>query len=183
MKWEELLPLITGSWCYSSDATELGIPKSPLKAPTSTLRYFKMHTEQLHSSAHRVCLGWLGGKAHTCEHPRDDSLLSVQTQSASHTASNSVACRQEILLKHFWKSQSHNLLADLLLPFIHPLLDLHTSQPPPHTTFFQFLSHYTPLGTAGKKEEKQVEGMQRGRVKERKTKHNLFSLGNHMMLK
>lgn len=41
-----------------------------------------MNAEQLHSSAPRICLGRLVGEGHTCEHPRDDSILSVHTQSA-----------------------------------------------------------------------------------------------------
>lgn len=63
IKWEQLLPLLTVSWLA---ATELGIQKSLLKAPTSTWSHSKTQMEELHSSLPTVCLGKLAGEGNTC---------------------------------------------------------------------------------------------------------------------
>lgn len=124
-----------------SDATEPGIQKSVLKAPTSALSYSKTQTEELHSFLPRVCLGKLVCEGNACQHRRKDSFFPVQTYSLSfdfHTVSSNMACRQEILIKHLWKSKSHKSLVDLLLPYIHPFQVSHKNQQPPTQTFFPF---------------------------------------------
>lgn len=88
IKWKELLSFITVSW---SDATELGIQKSVLKALTSALSYSKTQTEELHSFLPR---GSSFVKAMVANFAGKRAFSPVQTYSLSfdfHTVSSNTA--------------------------------------------------------------------------------------------
>lgn len=94
---------------------------------------------------------------------------------ASHTASKNVACRQEILIKHLWKSQSHTLLADLLLPYIHPLLDSHKSATSTHNFLPVVVTlHSTGCSWLKRREESGGDAERQSEKKENKTQPFLF---------